>query len=234
LLNSQGPLADENPFRFSSEYFDDESGLVYYNFRYYSPELGRWLSRDPIEEQGGLNLYAMVRNDAINTFDVLGLLSPEECCRLRSEIIRKTNRVLSMIMRYDPVSDAKGGHPIAPWKGGGTTNPGTHYLNIKNDLKGLAKDVILYVNECVNGPPRCPPLPSKETLRKTIPKPFLSVDLPWWARGGKTVDTALKVGTGVAVTTAVVSVTTIAVITTSGIGGASAAETTLLRLAPAL
>jgi RHS repeat-associated protein len=60
LLNSQGPLADENPFRFSSEYFDQETGLVYYNFRYYSPDLGRWLSRDPIEEEGGVNLYAMV------------------------------------------------------------------------------------------------------------------------------------------------------------------------------
>ena len=35
-------------FRFSSEYFDTVTGLVYYNFRYYSPELGRWLSRDPI------------------------------------------------------------------------------------------------------------------------------------------------------------------------------------------
>ena len=30
---------DENPFRFSSEYHDDETGLVYYNYRYYSPEL---------------------------------------------------------------------------------------------------------------------------------------------------------------------------------------------------
>ena len=33
----------------SSEVADDETGLVYYNYRYYSAELGRWLSRDPIE-----------------------------------------------------------------------------------------------------------------------------------------------------------------------------------------
>ncbi|OGV37869.1 MAG: hypothetical protein A2020_03440 [Lentisphaerae bacterium GWF2_45_14] len=33
-----------NPFRFSLEYYDDETELVYYNFRYYSPELGRWLN----------------------------------------------------------------------------------------------------------------------------------------------------------------------------------------------
>ena len=42
-----------NPFRFSSEHYDSELDLVYYNYRHYSPGLGRWLSRDPIEEQGG-------------------------------------------------------------------------------------------------------------------------------------------------------------------------------------
>ena len=42
-----------NPFRFSSEHYDSELDLVYYNFRHYSPSLGRFLSRAPIEEQGG-------------------------------------------------------------------------------------------------------------------------------------------------------------------------------------
>ena len=58
LLSAEGELADVNPFRFSSEYADDETGLIYYNYRYYSPQLGRWIKRDPIEEQGGVNLYA--------------------------------------------------------------------------------------------------------------------------------------------------------------------------------
>ena len=48
------------PFQWSSEHYDSELDLVYYNFRHYSPDLGRFLSRDPIEEQGGLNLYAFV------------------------------------------------------------------------------------------------------------------------------------------------------------------------------
>ena len=64
---------DENPFRFSSEYADDETGLVYYNYRYYSPQLGRWTKRDPIEEEGGVNLYAYLFNDYINLFDNIGL-----------------------------------------------------------------------------------------------------------------------------------------------------------------
>ena len=73
LLSSTGSLAEINPFRFSSEYHDDETGLVYYNYRYYSPELGRWISRDPIEEEGGVNLYAMVGNNSVTKTDYLGL-----------------------------------------------------------------------------------------------------------------------------------------------------------------
>lgn len=57
------------PFRFSTKYQDRETGLVYYGFRYYAPEWGRWLSRDPIEEGDGPNLYAMVRNNPINLID---------------------------------------------------------------------------------------------------------------------------------------------------------------------
>ena len=45
----------------------------YYGFRYYDPETGRWPSRDPIEERGGLNLYGMVANNPVNAWDYLGL-----------------------------------------------------------------------------------------------------------------------------------------------------------------
>jgi len=45
--------------------------VYYYGYRYYSPELGRWISRDPIEEKGGLNVYAFV-NNSLNGIDYLG------------------------------------------------------------------------------------------------------------------------------------------------------------------
>ena len=61
-----------NPFRFSSEYYDSELDLVYYNFRHYSPSLGRFLSRDPIEEQGGWNLYLIGGNNLLERTDILG------------------------------------------------------------------------------------------------------------------------------------------------------------------
>ena len=70
---SVGDMAKVNPFQFSTKYTDSETDLVYYGYRYYSPSLGRWLSRDPIEEQGGLNLYGFVNNDPVNMWDRLGL-----------------------------------------------------------------------------------------------------------------------------------------------------------------
>ncbi len=80
LLRAEGPMAQKNPFRFSTKYTDDETGLVYYGFRYYSPSLGRFINRDPIEEQGGLNLYAAFANDPINHIDYLGMydMGPED------------------------------------------------------------------------------------------------------------------------------------------------------------
>ena len=49
------------------------SGVIYYGYRHYDPVTGRWPSRDPIGERGGINLYGMVGNDALNNSDYLGL-----------------------------------------------------------------------------------------------------------------------------------------------------------------
>ena len=73
LLRSEGPEADRNPFRFSTK-FQEEVGLLYYGFRYYNLQTGRWASRDPIGEDGGSNLYAFVRNGPADEIDLLGLL----------------------------------------------------------------------------------------------------------------------------------------------------------------
>ncbi|MEO7860064.1 MAG: RHS repeat-associated core domain-containing protein, partial [Nitrospirales bacterium] len=60
-------------FGFQGQMRDAESGFYNYGYRYYSPEVGRWLNRDPIKERGGNYLYAMVQNQQINTVDRLGL-----------------------------------------------------------------------------------------------------------------------------------------------------------------
>ncbi len=72
VLRSSGAMAKVNPIRFSTKYQDDESDLLYYGYRYYSPSTGRWLSRDPLEEIGGYNMYAACRNDMLSFFDTLG------------------------------------------------------------------------------------------------------------------------------------------------------------------
>jgi RHS repeat-associated protein len=43
-------------------------------YRFYEPNLQRWLNRDPIEERGGINLYAFVANDAVRRVDPAGLI----------------------------------------------------------------------------------------------------------------------------------------------------------------
>jgi RHS repeat-associated protein len=73
LRASGETITGENPFRFSTKFTDRESGFLYYGFRYYNPETGRWLNRDPLEEQGGINLYLFALNNAVNSFDYLGL-----------------------------------------------------------------------------------------------------------------------------------------------------------------
>jgi RHS repeat-associated protein len=61
-------------FLFHAEFLDTDSGLYNYGYRYLHPELGRWISRDPIAEKGGMNLYGFVRNDPVATLDALGLM----------------------------------------------------------------------------------------------------------------------------------------------------------------
>jgi RHS repeat-associated protein len=74
LLRATGSLAQTFNHLFSTKYFDWETGLSYYGHRYYSPTTGRWLSRDPIGEDGGDNVYAFVQNNPLNSYDIEGLL----------------------------------------------------------------------------------------------------------------------------------------------------------------
>lgn len=66
------------PFQWSSEMYDDELDLVYYNYRYYNPADGRWINRDPIAEDGGWNLYVFLSNSPFLKYDSLGMWSKVE------------------------------------------------------------------------------------------------------------------------------------------------------------
>ena len=69
---SRGTSAAANPWRFSSEFADDELGCDYYNYRHYEPAMGRWVQRDQIDV---FNLYVWCDNMPCNPsgVDILGL-----------------------------------------------------------------------------------------------------------------------------------------------------------------
>jgi RHS repeat-associated protein len=73
LVGKWGPLADANRYRFSSKEVHPQSGLYYYGFRFYEPNLQRWLNQDPLGEGGGINLYGFVGNNPLNFVDPYGL-----------------------------------------------------------------------------------------------------------------------------------------------------------------
>ena len=99
-IAQSGDQADANPFRFSTKYWDGETGFYYYGYRFYSPQLGRWLSKDPLIENAyeryirlfspevanfmlrllltgsdESNTYSAFGNDAVGAVDHLGWAS---------------------------------------------------------------------------------------------------------------------------------------------------------------
>jgi RHS repeat-associated protein len=105
IISQTGPLADANLYRFSSKEFHAQSGLTYYLYRYYEPNVQRWLNRDPIAELGfrsvrtqralaqsalltiiaGPNLYTFVRNSPVLFVDYNGLEVLNYSCPANSE-----------------------------------------------------------------------------------------------------------------------------------------------------
>jgi RHS repeat-associated protein len=72
-IGRSGELANTFTFRFSTKYWEDDIELYYYGFRFYSPDIGRWLNRDPIQEKGGVNLFSFVSNNSFTSVDYLGM-----------------------------------------------------------------------------------------------------------------------------------------------------------------
>jgi RHS repeat-associated protein len=73
VIRATGPTARVSPFRWSTKYQDDETDLLYYGRRSLNASTGRFLSKDPIEEQGGLNPYTFALNRPLDVLDILGL-----------------------------------------------------------------------------------------------------------------------------------------------------------------
>ena len=142
LLTSEGNMAQENKFRFSCEYMDDELGLIYYNYRHLNPRDGRWISRDPIMEQGGWNLFAFVGNKIFNQADILGLICTiEYSIKLHTILIRKVDKDgnilrLTTSRVFSGNGDGKNNPDNVGNKDNGPIPPGKYYV-IKRQSGGI-------------------------------------------------------------------------------------------------
>jgi RHS repeat-associated protein len=83
-ITATGPAASVNRYRFSTKPTENGSGLAYYGYRYYGSMSGKWLSVDPLMESGGINLVAMLKNNPLIYFDVLGLIAGGGACHTQT------------------------------------------------------------------------------------------------------------------------------------------------------
>ncbi len=103
--------ADRNtstiPFGYAGYWKHNRSKLSITAHRFYDAKLGRWLSKDPIAELGGVNLYAYVGNNPVNLTDPSGLdpndLTPER----RAECIAELQRIIELTRRSREISEGR-------------------------------------------------------------------------------------------------------------------------------
>lgn len=107
LVASTGTLV--NPFRYTGRELDSETGLYYYRARYYDPQIGRFISDDPLRFGAGYNFYTYTENSPVNATDPSGLES--KCstapCIPRSYLplkVRLALRLMSMASRASGVT----------------------------------------------------------------------------------------------------------------------------------
>ena len=102
------------PFRFQGQYYDEESGLHYNRFRYYAPEIGRFVSQDPIGLRGGTNLFEYAPNPIL-WVDPLGL-SSFSCNKLTvcgcKEILKSENVIIGKHGDMKKIGGLKDSHHI--------------------------------------------------------------------------------------------------------------------------
>ncbi len=163
------PGNQSNPMTFNMlEQFDSDKETIHvgdYTYRYMDPVTGRWPSRDPIEEEGGANLYGFVGNSGINFVDVLGKRTwglfvgglSVLCCKKCPDLLEK--------YRYIPEDESKSltKIPIA--------SDSVYLTADALYLPGIAYKIGDSVNLNGRGPPRTRPIsPCREYRHREIPR----------------------------------------------------------------
>src|SRR5215213_9945189 len=136
---------------------NDGTGLYFNRARYYSPLLQRFISEDPIEFAGGLNLYAYVENSPVAATDPLGLMpGNEEYCR---RLLERINNLIKKIKEREGELD-ENPQNLPEACPGDNKKPSLsrrgHRKLINMDKADLARRQAEYLAYCSNRPPRVP------------------------------------------------------------------------------
>ncbi|WP_167223753.1 DUF6861 domain-containing protein [Massilia rubra] len=97
---SQQALAQAQPIRFQGQYHDVETGLHYNRFRYYDPDVGRFVSQDPIGLAGGHNAMAYAPNPT-GWIDPLGLATCGPCPKGTGVVARSVQGAANRVLEWD-------------------------------------------------------------------------------------------------------------------------------------
>jgi RHS repeat-associated protein len=182
LTPASGPMTD---FRYAGMLYHADSGLYLTQYRAYDPRTGRWLSRDPIEEAGGVNLYAYVDANPINYYDSLGLCAadPNKCKNLAEKIEALRNELAKR--SYDLKVDKLNLPPTGP-----SMTIESHEDKFE-EIQDALEDRLNEYNKQGCGPGF--PIPSDAWKYATMPTPQKGqstmdampdspvIKVPWWA-----------------------------------------------------
>jgi RHS repeat-associated protein len=163
-------------YGFTGRERDNATGLMYYRARWYDPQIGRFMSEDPIGLEGGLNFYAYVQDNPVNLVDPFGLAyTKAQCAALFESIISRATRLAYKLGKYDAVADFSGGAHYNDARS--VTKPFSHYDAITSGQKKLIKDIGRYIANCLKRKPKdCdkddpPPPPVPEWVEEVVTRP---------------------------------------------------------------
>ena len=120
-------------FNFTGLYQHTKSGLGMATYRFYDPDLGRWLNRDPIGEAGGINLFEYVGNSPGNLVDPLGLFENG------ADLIQWGRTLAPAAPAVVPVLEGLGATAALPITGAAALGAGAGYLI--NQVPGVSDSV---------------------------------------------------------------------------------------------
>ena len=110
-----GVEAPHNPFRFSAKYFEPDVNLSYYGYRLLGFDMGAFINRDPLAQVYAYPPYRFVENDAINSRDILGLLSVESCQENADNFMSNPGRYSSILKSVlAEIAKIEGCNPLSP------------------------------------------------------------------------------------------------------------------------